>query len=237
MRKITAVLMMAAMCLPMLASGECMSSQFYSPCWTHSPQVCTTLGACTTQCAHAGQCGRPCATQAPQNTTSPTQTPTAQPTAAVSGKPPVTPTRKPDATKTPSTGDDYTTQNASVQEQIAFNLLNSDRAANQRQPLQLDATLSRLARLKSEDMRDNHYFSHESPTYGNVRDMLTEFGYSFNGCGENIGHHANVEKCQAAFLSSAAHRQNIMSTAWTKVGIGIALDENGYIYETQIFAR
>lgn len=136
-----------------------------------------------------------------------------------------------------SPGDDYTTQSVMMQEQIMMNLLNQDRKNNGRAALVLDEELSRIARIKSADMRDNGYFAHESPTYGNVRDMLKRFGYSHTAAGENIAHHANVDKAQAAFMSSQGHRANILSAAWTKVGIGIVYDRNGYIYATQIFAK
>ena len=120
---------------------------------------------------------------------------------------------------------------------MMFNLLNQDRKNNGLSALTLDATLCDIARIKSCDMRDRHYFAHESPTYGNVRSMLTAFGYAFNGAGENIAHHATVEKAEAAFMSSAGHRQNILSSAWTKIGIGICYDSNGFVYVTQIFVR
>ena len=116
------------------------------------------------------------------------------------------------------------------------NLLNQDRKNNGRATLTLDAELSRIARIKSADMRDQGYFAHESPTYGDVRAMLRRFGYPFSAAGENIVHHANVDKAQAAFMTSAGHRQNILGT-WTKVGIGIVEDAQGYIYATQIFAK
>ena len=116
------------------------------------------------------------------------------------------------------------------------NLLNQDRKNNGRATLTLDAELSRIARIKSADMRDQSYFAHESPTYGDVRAMLRRFGYPFSAAGENIAHHANVDKAQAAFMTSAGHRQNILGT-WTKVGIGIVEDAQGYIYATQIFAK
>ena len=118
-----------------------------------------------------------------------------------------------------------------------LNLLNQDRKNNGLPALTLDPELSRIARIKSEDMRDKGYFAHVSPTYGDVRAMLRSFGYAFSGAGENIAHHANVDKAQAAFMSSSGHRKNILSSAWTKVGIGICYDHNGYIYATQIFAR
>lgn len=118
-----------------------------------------------------------------------------------------------------------------------LNLLNQDRKNNGLPALALDPALSHIARIKSEDMRDKGYFAHESPTYGDVRAMLRSFGYAFSGAGENIAHHANVDKAQAAFMTSSGHRKNILSSAWTKVGIGICYDRNGYIYATQIFAR
>ncbi len=134
-------------------------------------------------------------------------------------------------------GHDYTTQTLSAQEQKMLNLLNSDRKSNSLAALTHDPELSRIARIKSEDMRDKGYFAHESPTYGNVRTMLKTFGYSYQAASENIAHHANVDKAQAAFLSSAGHRANILSKAWTKVGVGIVFDKDGFIYATQIFAR
>lgn len=131
----------------------------------------------------------------------------------------------------------YTSASLSVQEQTAANLLNSDRARYSLPQLTLDPELCRIARIKSQDMRDNRYFAHTSPTYGDVRQMLRQFGYAYAGAGENIAHHATVEKSQAAFLSSPGHRRNIMSSAWTKFGVGVAFDAKGFVYLTQIFAR
>ena len=124
-----------------------------------------------------------------------------------------------------------------MQEQTAVKLLNQDRAANGLAALPVDPELSRLARIKSEDMRDQGYFAHTSPTYGSAADMLRHFGYRFNSVGENIAHHATVEKSQAAFMSSTGHRRNILGSQWTKVGIGVCYDANGFVYVTQLFAR
>ena len=131
----------------------------------------------------------------------------------------------------------YTTASLSVQEQTAGNLLNSDRARYGLAPLVIDPELCRIARIKSQDMRDNQYFAHTSPTYGDVRSMLRRFGYAYTAAGENIAHHATVEKAQAAFLSSPGHRRNIMNSAYTRVGLGVAVDAKGYVYLTQIFVR
>lgn len=190
---------------------------------TCATACCTNLG-CATTCSSIGRCN-------------PAADPTAVPQAA---QPAVTPvpeaTKSPDAQE-PSTGDDYTTPAVSMQEQKMLNLLNQDRKNNGLAPLTMDPELSRIARIKSEDMRDHRYFAHQSPTWGSVRDMLRRFGYAFNAAGENIAHHATVDKAQAAFMSSSGHRANILSAAWTKVGIGVCYDAQGFIYATQIFTR
>lgn len=165
------------------------------------------------------------------------ENPPADPTAIPQQTPTVQPTQRPSTTQAPSTGDDYTTQSVSAQEQKMANLLNLDRKNNGLGALTLDAELCRIARIKSADMRDNRYFAHESPTYGRVGQMLKHFGYRYSAAGENIAHHANVDKAQAAFMSSSGHRANILNKGWTKFGIGIVQDANGYIYATQIFAR
>ncbi len=161
-----------------------------------------------------------------QETPRPTQAPVWRPA----------PTAAPTASPTVSTGD-YTTFTATAQEQKLLNLINADRAKNGLPPLVLDPELSNLARLKSSDMNDNHYFAHESPTYGNAAQMLSSFQFDYRGVGENIAHHANVEKAQAAFMSSDGHRRNVLGSQWDKVGIGVSIDENGFVYVTELFAR
>ena len=87
------------------------------------------------------------------------------------------------------------------------------------------------------DMNDKNYFAHTSPTYGTASQMLKHFGYSFTSVGENIAHHATIEKSQAAFMSSDGHRRNILGSQWNKVGIGVWKDAQGFVYVTQLFVR
>lgn len=131
----------------------------------------------------------------------------------------------------------YTIGSSTSQEQVAYNLINRERSQYSLPSLTLDPVLSSLARKKSRDMLENNYFAHESPTLGNVRTMLKNAGYAFAGAGENIARYATVDKAHAALMSSDGHRRNILSSAWQKVGVGIALDRNGFVYLTQIFAR
>jgi uncharacterized protein YkwD len=101
--------------------------------------------------------------------------------------------------------------------------------------LKLDPELCRIARIKSTDFFTNHYFAHQSPTLGSCGDLLRSNGYSFRGWGENIAHHADVTKAEAAFMSSTGHRHNILGANWTKFGIGVCYDSQGFVYVTQIF--
>ena len=137
----------------------------------------------------------------------------------------------------PTNEGDYTTGSVTAQEEIAFLLLNQDRNANGLASLQLDPVLCDLARMKSRDMHVNNYFSHTSPTYGSASQMLRSHGYSFTSVAENIAHHATVEKSQAAFMSSSGHRRNILGSQWSKVGIGVWKDSQGFVYVTQLFVR
>ena len=186
----------------------------------------------------------PAPTTEPTEAPAPTPTPTTEPTATPVPTPKVTATPRPQHTETPSetevppfTDEDYTTGSITAQEENAFLLLNEDRAANGRAALELDPALCDLARLKSRDMFLNNYFSHTSPTYGSAAQMLSSYGYAFTSVGENIAHHATVEKAQAAFMSSSGHRQNILGSQWTKVGIGVWEDSQGFVYVTQLFVR
>ena len=47
---------------------------------------------------------------------------------------------------------------------------------------------------------------------------------------------SELEKAQAAFLSSPGHRRNVLSSRYTRFGVGIAADGSS-IYLTQIFCR
>ena len=251
-QKHTAALALVVLLSQPAAKAEMPASQFGVSIWPMRQSV-----SCATETPDSHATPQPDVTLAPNTPVVPTNAPVeptgtpAVPTHSIApSTPPITatpaPTAIPDAmptvtsshpTKTPSIEQDYPSDSLSSLESTALRLLNEDRARNGLPALEADPELSRIARIKSEDMRDNNYFAHESPTYGRVSDMLRHFGYSFKGAGENIAHHATVEKSQAAFMSSDGHRRNILSTAWTKVGVGVCRDRNGFVYVTQIFAR
>lgn len=100
-------------------------------------------------------------------------------------------------------------------------LVNQARQAAGLPPLNADPPLSKVARLKSQDMADKNYFSHQSPTYGSPFDMMKQFGVTYRTAGENIACNQNVANAHQALMNSPGHKANILSAEFTHIGIGI----------------
>ena len=123
-----------------------------------------------------------------------------------------------------------------VHEQEVFELVNKERVSRGLSPLTFDSELSRVARIKSQDMIDKKYFSHTSPTYGSPFDMMQKFGLRFSAAGENIAYgQKTAQEVMTTWMNSAGHRANILSEAYTHIGIGVAKMYNGTLYWTQMF--
>lgn len=112
-------------------------------------------------------------------------------------------------------------------------LVNEIRVKNGLKQLTEDWELSRVARYKSQDMKDNHYFSHTSPVYGSPFDMIKNFGISYRRAGENIAKgQATPQAVVNAWMNSSGHRANILNASYTKIGVGYV--DSGR-YWTQMF--
>lgn len=128
-------------------------------------------------------------------------------------------------------------QGISAAEQQMVDLVNEARRENGLEPLTVDTKVAELARMKSKDMIDNNYFSHNSPTYGSPFEMLKNYGVSYSSAGENIAGNQTVEKAHVSLMNSSGHRRNILSSDYTHIGIGI---QDGGPYGkmfTQIFIK
>ncbi|WP_246238986.1 peptidoglycan-binding protein [Paenibacillus anseongense] len=108
-----------------------------------------------------------------------------------------------------------------AEEQQMLDLVNKERAAVGLAALVADPELTKTARLKSQDMVDNKYFSHDSPTYGSPFDMMEKFGITYNAAGENIACNQSVQAAHEALMNSPGHKANILSKDYTHIGIGI----------------
>lgn len=118
-------------------------------------------------------------------------------------------------------------------EQEVIRLVNEIRAENGLKALTHDWELSRVARYKSQDMKDNKYFSHTSPIYGSPFQMIKNFGISFRSAGENIAKgYTTPQAVVNGWMNSSGHRANILNTSYTHIGVGYVSGEN---YWTQLF--
>jgi uncharacterized YkwD family protein len=123
-------------------------------------------------------------------------------------------------------------------ERQVVNLCNQIRVKNGLPPLSLNWELARVARFKSQDMRDQHYFSHQSPTYGSPFNMLKSFGIQFSYAGENIAAGQRTpQEVVNSWMNSPGHRANILNRNYTKIGVGYASGGEYGTYWTQMFIR
>lgn len=55
--------------------------------------------------------------------------------------------------------------------------------------------------------------------------------------GENVGVGSSVSQIQQAFMASPEHRDNILSSSFTQVGVGTARGSDGRLYVDELFRR
>ena len=142
----------------------------------------------------------------------------------------------------PSTDDSTSNDNQNTTESFSsfqkevVRLVNVERSKRGLNELSFNIQLSNVATLKSQDMIDKNYFSHTSPTYGSPFDMMKQFNISYKTAGENI---AMGQKTPAevvnAWMNSQGHRENILNSNFTEIGVGVAKSSNGTLYWTQMF--
>jgi uncharacterized YkwD family protein len=113
------------------------------------------------------------------------------------------------------------TTNLTSDEWEVFNLINQQRSQNGLSPLKIDYEVQRVARIKAQDMVNNNYFSHTSPTYGSPFNMLNNFKVSYRTAGENIAGNSSNSAAVTAWMNSSGHKANILNSSFNYTGIGV----------------
>lgn len=146
------------------------------------------------------------------------------------GQQPSTPAPQQPSTDQNSNNNNQSTTVQSDVDQIeaaVVELTNKERAKVGLAPLEMDSPLMAAAREKSQDMKDNNYFSHTSPTFGSPFDRLKALGISYSAAGENIAKgQRTAEEVVAAWMNSQGHRENILNPNFTHIGVGYVKDGN-----------
>jgi uncharacterized protein YkwD len=105
--------------------------------------------------------------------------------------------------------------------------INAERARHGLGPLVARPILMQVAEAHSQDMAARDYFGHTSPEGVAPCQRMTAAGYQWWACGENIGAgYPSAQLVLMAWLNSSGHRANILSTAFTDIGVGYV--PNGY---------
>lgn len=122
---------------------------------------------------------------------------------------------------TSSNNNSNNTTNLTSDELEVFNLINQQRSQNGLSPLKIDYEVQRVARIKAQDMVNNNYFSHNSPTYGSPFNMLNSFKVSYRTAGENIAGNSSNSATVTAWMNSSGHKANILNSSFNYTGIGV----------------
>ena len=129
------------------------------------------------------------------------------------------------------------TSGLTTDELEVFNLINEQRTKNGLSALKIDSEVQNVARIKAQDMVNNNYFSHTSPTYGSPFDMLNSFKVSYKTAGENIAGNSSNSAAVTAWMNSSGHKANILNSSFNYTGIGVVKGSKyGKIY-VQMFIR
>jgi uncharacterized protein YkwD len=120
-------------------------------------------------------------------------------------------------------------------EQLMFDLINRARAEAHLPALVYDERLSETAREHSEDMFENKYFAHDSPTEGSLAERMAKAGIKAKKFCENIADNQDLFAAHQELMDSPGHRKDILDPDLTRAGVGIIRAENGQLLVTEDF--
>lgn len=165
------------------------------------------------------------------------QTPAARPVARrLSTTSPVRPTGQPLVAVSRAAS----TVVATSTERRAFDLVNAERRAAGEGALIWDAELCLMARMHSENMARQGFFSHTEPDGADMKMRARALGIrGWSVMGENIAYNQGFDDpvafAVAHWMQSAGHRENIVRAEFTRSGLGVAQAADGRVFFTQVF--
>ncbi len=110
-------------------------------------------------------------------------------------------------------------------EKNIFKLINQDRKRHHLTPLSWHPEAAEIARLHSRDMELSGKIGHHSDSSGTPLDRAQKAGLQFGFLAENIGSGVSDVEIHHGLMESPGHRQAILSTQASHVGIGAVLSK------------
>lgn len=100
---------------------------------------------------------------------------------------------------------------------------NEERRAAGLAPLTVNAQLAAAADAKLQDMFDQQYFDHVSPSGEGPSEVVKGAGYAYVVVGENLalGNFEDDAALVAAWMASPGHRENILNGRFSEIGVAV----------------
>ncbi|MGM9928984.1 MAG: CAP domain-containing protein [Bacillus sp. (in: firmicutes)] len=106
--------------------------------------------------------------------------------------------------------------------QQIFDITNVIRKRFELDVVEWDDATAEVALLHSVDMYTQDYFSHDSPTHGDLGDRLAEGEVQFQLAGENIAaQYVDGVAAVEGWLNSKGHRDALLNEDFTHLGVGV----------------
>jgi uncharacterized protein YkwD len=101
---------------------------------------------------------------------------------------------------------------------------NKQRRGQSAATLAESSRLDASAQVKADDILRRQYFEHTAPGGKTVSDLVAAQGYQYIKIGENLalGDFSSDEDVVTAWMNSPGHRANILDSAYTEMGVGVA---------------
>lgn len=101
-------------------------------------------------------------------------------------------------------------------------LTNKEREKNGLSSLSEDSRLNEAAKKKAENMFEENYWAHYSPSGKDPWGFINGAGYKYSYAGENLARnfYSNDEVVQA-WMDSPTHRKNILNSQYRDIGIAV----------------
>ncbi len=100
---------------------------------------------------------------------------------------------------------------------------NQNRVANNEPALTVSPLLEAAAQDKANDMVENNYFAHTSPSGLTPWYWFQKVGYNFEYAGENLAvNFSDSQDVTNAWMNSAEHRANILNAEFAQIGMATA---------------
>lgn len=107
--------------------------------------------------------------------------------------------------------------------------VNASRQAHGLKPLTMKADLVDVAYNWTKHMAANNSLAHNPNLTSQVK--------NWQAVGENVGVGPTVKDIEDAFMNSTHHRENILDSSFTEVGIATVRDSKGQLWVTQDFRQ